>query len=678
MDHKKHPEWEAELDLELDLEDIVREFSDAPPLDEILREFAPEKPKPNPVITTDTVRMDPVRTATPTAKTGEQTRRFAAVSPAEEVQAPEKPKLAPKPPVVEPFSEGWEPEYEQPMGTYVPKEPIPFENRNHLRQLREQLVQRAERRYYALAEAGLTSLRLAGLLIFLVFLVSAGASFALDRGQLGSERIKFVAFCQLLAVLVTALLCHGRLLEGAVSLLRGRFTLYTFLAITFVVCLADSVLCLGQGRVSCSSIFCLQGAIAQWAACHARQREMLQMDTLRKASQLTAVVKREDYYQGLSGYVTAEGQLESFLDNYTQPSTPERMLHIFAAMGLGFGILVAAVVGLRGDWALALQVLTAMVLLALPATCFISMRRPEVLVERRLHHMGTVLCGWQGVKAVDKQDAVPVSHKDLFPKDSIGMNGMKFYGDLDPDMVLCYTGSLIGYEGGSLTGIFDPLMASRYIRHAAVEEFNSYPGGLSALVEGEPIAVGTLEFMRQMEVEVPQAAQISNAIYTAVDGVLSGVFALRYSRSKAAASGLRNLCGNGKVTPVMVSRDFLLTGRFLREKLKVNTKRLVFPDWETRKALEEKTGEAEAPVVALMVRKGLPQRTYAVTGALSLRSAMKAGAWIHIIGGGLGMLSVAVLALIGATHLLTPMNLLLYSLLWMIPGWLITQWSRYI
>ena len=677
MDHKEHPEWEAELDLELDLEDIVREFSDAPPLEEIVREFAPERPKPVPTVSTDTVRLDSVRTSVRQGNSADHTRRFAAVDMPAEEPVPKK-SPAPKPAAAEPFSEGWEPEYEQPMGHYVPKEPIPFENRNQLRHLREQLVQRAERRYYALAEAGTTSLRLSGFLIFLVFLLSAGASFALEQGYISGERIKLVAFCQFLAVLISALLCHGRLLEGAVSLLRRRFTLNTFLAITFVICLADSVVCLGRGQISCSSIFCLQGAVAQWAACHARQREMLQMDTLRKASQLTAVVKRGDYYQGLSGYVTAEGQLESFMDHYCKPSAPERMLHIFAAMGLGFGILVAAVVGLHSGWVEALQVLTAMVLLALPATCFISMRRPECLVERRLHHMGTVLCGWQGVKAVEKQDAVPVSHSDLFPKDSIGMNGMKFYGDLDPDMVICYTGSLISYEGGSLTGIFDPLMASRYIRHAAVEEFGSYPGGLSALVDGEPIAVGTLEFMRQMDVQVPQAAQISHAIYTAVDGVLCGVFALRYSRSKTAAAGLRNLCGNSKVTPVMISRDFLLTGRFLREKLKVNTKRLVFPDGETRKALEEKTGEADAPVVALMVRKGLPQRAYAVTGSLALRSAMQTGAWIHIIGGGLGMAAVAVLALIGATHLLTPVNLLAYNLLWMIPGWLITQWSRYI
>lgn len=678
MEQHEHPE------LDLDLEDIIREFSDASSLEDILREFAPEEPeaseappKPaSPLPSGDTVRLDSIHTSLRQNAAYGQTQRFRAVHIEDEPTEPPAP--APKAPVVEPFSEEWEPEYDEPMGTYIPREPIPFQNKDRLRQLREKLVQHTEHRYYALAESGTATLRLSGFMIFLVFLASAGTTLALEWGHIGMHRVKLVAFCQLLAVLVTALLCHGRLLEGLVSLLRGRFTLSTFLAISCVVCFVDSLVCLGQERISCCSIFCLQAATVQWATSHARRREMLQMDTLRKASELTAVVKIEDYHEGLSGYVTAEGELNDFLDNYRAPSGPERMLNVFAAMGIGLSLLIAIVVGLRSGWAMALQVLTAMVLVTVPATAFISMRRPELLLEKRLHSLGTVLCGWQGVKAVDKQAVFPVFHTDLFPKDAIGLNGMKFYGSVDPDMVLCYTGSLVGHEGGSLTAIFDRLMASRYIRHAAVEEFGSYPGGLSALVDGEPVAVGTLEFMKQMDVEVPREAQIANAVYAAVDGSLSGVFALRYSRSKPAAAGLRNLCGHGSLTPMLVSRDFLLTGKFLREKLRVNTKRLFFPDAETRVALAEKRPQEDAPVVALMVRKGLPQKSFAVTGAWALRTAQKGGALIHIIGGGLGLAAVTVLALIGASQLLTPANLLLYSLVWMVPGWLITQWTRYI
>lgn len=676
---------------EPDLEDIVREFSDEPALEdivkefsgpnleEIIREFSPDPAeRPAQPLSEDTLRLDQIHAALGKQSVDDQTRRFQPVESQEEAPRESAFDDTRRIPAVEPFSENWEPEYEEPMGAYPQKEPIRFPGRDQMRVLREKLVAGPEKRYYDLAQSGVTSLRLSALLLFLVFLASAGVTLAFDWGYIGPHRIKLVIFSQLLSVLVAALLSHGRLLEGLASLLRGRFTLHTLLAITFAVCCVDGLVCLGQERVSCCSIFCLQAALAQWGASHARRREMDQMDTLRKASELHALVKVEDYYDGLPGYVTTEGQLESFMDTYHAPTAPERALHIFSGIGFMACVALAVVMSLRGGISAGVQVLTAGMLVLTPATAFISMRRPEAILEKRLHSVGTVLCGWEGVKAVEKQVTFPVSHGDLFPSDAIGMNGMKFYGSVDPDMVLCYTGSLVSYEGGSLKSVFDQLMASRYIRHAAVEEFGSYPGGLSALVDGEPIAVGTLDFMRQMDVQVPKEAQIAGAVYTAVDGKLSGVFALRCARAKSATSGLRNLCGNGRVTPLFISRDFLLTGRFLREKLKVNARRLVYPDPEIRQELEGKLPEEEAEVVALMVRSGLPQRSFAITGALALRYAQKGGAVIHMIGGGLGLAAVAVLALIGATDLLIPANVMLYGLVWMIPGWLITEWTRYL
>lgn len=668
MDHKE----------ELDLESIVKEFSEDPTLDDILREFAPEEPEPPAQSPSgDTVRLDSVQSSVRRRISMDHTQPFRTQFSEEEI--PDEPKVsAPKQPAVEPFSEDWEPEYEEPMGNYTPRQPIVFQSRDRLRQLREKLVAGPEKRYYELAEDGIATLRLSAFINLLVFLASACITLAYTMEYIGPNRIRLVVFCQLLAILVSALLSHGRLLDGLTTLLRGRFTLYTLLSVTFAVCCVDGLVCLDQERISCCSIFCLQAALSQWAACHSRQREMLQMDTLRKASELTAVVRIEDYWDGISGYVTTQGEPESFTEQYQAPSGPERSLNIYGAVSLVFSTILAIAMGMRSGWAFGLQVMTAALLVSVPATAFISMYRPEAILQKRLHALGTVLCGWQGVKAVDKQVVFPISHKDLFPSDTIRMNGMKFYGSADPDMVICYVGSLISHEGGSLTAIFDQLMAGRYIRHAPVEEFGSYPGGLSALVDGEPVAVGTLEFMGQMDIQVPKEARIPHAVYAAMDGVLSGVFAMQYSRSKPAAAGLRNLCSHGRLSPVLISRDFMLTARFLREKLKVNAKRISFPDGDTRLSLSKHTPTPDAAVVALTVREGLPQRSFAITGAWALRSAQTGGAVIHILGGALGIAAVTVLALVGASELLTPANLLLYSLVWMIPGFLITEWTRYI
>ena len=654
MDHKE--------ELEFDLEDIIREFSDQPKpeLDEFIREYVPKKQRKPQAMEGDTIRMDPIPVREPIP-------RF---------EGPRMPALQ-KEPDIEPFSEDWEPEYDEPMGQYTPKNPIPFP-KDRARALREKLAEGPEKRFYELTAAGISRPRLSALIGLMIFLVSTCVTLAFTMGYIPPERIQPVIFCQLLAVLLAALLCSGRLVQGLVGLVRGRFTLSAFLLVTALVCLADAIICLQQRRISCCNIFCLEVALAQWAICHERNTEISRMDTLRKAPDLKAVAKIEDYYDGTAGYVSVPGEPEAFLDHYQAPSGPERLLHTYTAIAVLSCMALAIVTGVTAGWSYAMQVLTAGILVSLPATVFISMRRPEAVLENRMHSLGTVLCGWQGIRAVDRDVIFPISHKELFPVDAIQMNGMKFYGSVDPDMVLCYAGSLIRHEGGSLTAVFTPLMNSRYIRRALVEEYSSYPGGLSALVDGEPVAVGTLEFMHQMGIDVPKQAQIRHAVYAAVDGKLSGVFAVQYSRSKQAAAGLRNVCSYGRVKPVLITPDFILTHRFLRDTMKVNVSRLQLPDQEECEALRKQKPESDASVVALHTKDGLAQRAFAVTGAAALASAQRMGGLIHILGGILGIAAVAALSLAGAWHLLTPVNLLLYSLLWMIPGFLITEWTRYI
>ena len=59
-----------------------------------------------------------------------------------------------------------------------------------------------------------------------------------------------------------------------------------------------------------------------------------------------------------------------------------------------------------------------------------------------------------------------------------------------------------------------------------------------------------------------------------------------------------------------------------------------------------------------------------------MRTSVRLGLIIHIVGGILGMLIMLVLAVLGNTELLTPINILLYQLIWAIPGLLVTEWAR--
>jgi hypothetical protein len=103
---------------------------------------------------------------------------------------------------------------------------------------------------------------------------------------------------------------------------------------------------------------------------------------------------------------------------------------------------------------------------------------------------------------------------------------------------------------------------------------------------------------------------------------------------------------------------------------------MLFPKREVRQELNQKELTGEETVVALTTKDGLAPKAFAITGARVLRSAMKAGVIVHMIGGIIGLLIMAALAWVGGVGILTPSNVLLYELVWMVPGLLITEWTR--
>ena len=578
---------------------------------------------------------------------------------------------------VEPYSEKWEPEYDQPMGEYVPPQPIVFRPRSRLRELKRKLVAGPEKRYYELAELGLGRLQAAIFLCVIVVLLSGGALLLNGLGMVRADRMRLMVFGQVLGMLVAALLGSFQLINGGASLLKGRFTSDTMLLFTFIACCVDSVVCLMQLRVPYCAAFSLEVMMSLWAEYQRRNTEMGQMDTMRKAIRLDSVVKCDDFYDGRPGLLRAEGQVEDFMDNYAAVSAPEKVLSRFMLIGM----LVALAVGVAGglfhwDYQMGIRLGTAAMLAVAPATAFITLTRPAAVLERRLHWVGAVICGWQGVMGLQGPVTVPMADRDLFPAGTVKMNGVKFFGSREPDQVVAYATALMAAEGEGLSALFNSLLDSRNGRHYDVENFRAYNGGLGGEVEGEPVLIGTHTFLRDMGVEVPEGTRVQQALYVAIDGELGGVFAVNYGKHRPSVMGLGALCGYRSLTPVLTCSDFMLTESFLRSKFGVNTRRVAFPEHDVRKELAAKKPAEDAKALALTTGEGILGMAFAVTGARTLRTASVFGVTLHMVAGVLGLIIVALLAVVGAEELLTAENLMLFELLWMIPGLLITEWTR--
>lgn len=559
---------------------------------------------------------------------------------------------------------------------FIPS-PIVFTPRSRLKELKKKLVAGPEKRYYELTEIGVGKLQAAIAANLVVVLLCAGITTLFTLDMVPENRLRLVIFSQVLAMLVSGLLGSHLMIDSVADLLKGRFSVNTLLTLTFAVCLIDGVMCLKDLRVPCCAAFSLEMTFALIARYQKRSTEMSQLDTMRKAVRLNGIIKVEDYYDGKPGLMRTEGQVEDFMETYNKTSGPELLQSIYAAMSLIACIAIAVVAGLLHGFSLAIQILATSMLVAVPASAFIAVSRPAAILEKRLHMVGTVMCGWDGVKDLCGKAMFPLRDEDLFPQGSTKLNGVKFYGSRNPDEVVSYSTALITACGGGLVPVFKQLLTSRNGTVYSVENFQYYGnGGIGGEIGGEPVLLGTLNFMQDMGVQIPEGTTVNQAVYAAIDGQLSAVYAISYAKMRSASAGLVTLSGYKKITPVMLCGDFMLTEDFIRSKFEVKTRRILFPTRQEREEMKQRRPDPEEPVLAMTTREELLSAAYAVTGARALRQSTKLGVAIHLIGGILGLLIMLVLAYLGSTELLTPTNILLYQLIWALPGLLVTEWTR--
>ena len=704
---------------EFDLEDIMREFGSSDTdadisVEEIVEETAevvPEEPiqeapaeeiteEPEEVMDSPTIRIPKLSPEITAEKTEEleQTVRLdttavlrctpksAAKTPEEDSveepspEAEEAPVPVQEEPVqTEAFSQDWEPEYEQPIAEYIPPQPIIFHPRSRLRELKKKLVEGPEHEYYALLEKGVGKLQIAIFLSLLVGLISAAATGLYAIGLVQENRMRLMVFGQFLAMLISALLGSFQLIEGVSDLFKKKFTLNSYMVFAFIACCADGVLCLQQLRLPCCAAFSLLVTMSLWRTYQERVSRLGRLDTMRRAIHLDRICLEENEETGEAILLREEGQVEDFTSTDGDAVKQENTLNIYSLAALGISLIAGVVAGiLHKDVSFGVQVLSVTLLAGLPATAFIAITRPMAVLIRKLHKVGTVLCGWQGVEGLCKKAQFPLTDTDIYPTGSVKMNGVKFFGDRDPDEVVAYANAVISANGGGLKPLFTQLLDSRNGIHYDARMLQGYDGGIGGEVNGESVLLGNAPFLRTMGVEVPEGIRVSQGVYVAIDGEFSGLFALSYEKIGASAAGLSILTSYKGTEPVLATSDFMLTESFIQKQFKVKTKRMAFPEYLRRKELAELQPGEDAKALALVTGDGLAPFAYAVAGARSVKTASTLGVVVHMLGGIVGIVMMLILAVLGAKELLTPGNMFLYELVWMIPAFMITEWTRHL
>ena len=369
------------------------------------------------------------------------------------------------------------------------------------------------------------------------------------------------------------------------------------------------------------------------------------------------------------GIIRQRGSAAGFSHGVNGGNMAERwqsvLLPVIFTAAVAFSVLATVGQGEkeRFFWCLAV-LMTAANSMTLPL-CFAM---PFARVTHRLYHSGAAVAGYLGARLISRSRRMILTDRDLFPKGSVHLNGIKIYGE-EIGKVVSYAASMVRRSESGLANIFDDMLASEGGELQKVDEFLFAEGGFSAVIRGETTLLGTDQFMRHRDVALPGALKLKNALFLAVDGELIAAFAVKYPQVSSTEWAVHSLKRMG-IAPVLASRDPNLTPALLKQRFGTDAK-AVYPTLEERLSLSDPKNRRSGLMGAVLYREGLMPYAEAVVASRRLcRSAHRMTA-LSLGGSVVSLLLCFYLAFMGAFSVLAPMSLMMYQLLWLFCGILI-------
>ncbi len=297
---------------------------------------------------------------------------------------------------------------------------------------------------------------------------------------------------------------------------------------------------------------------------------------------------------------------------------------------------------------------------------------PWARLSRRLNQMGCALAGWSGAEQLGRRKKMIVTDGDLFPPGSVAIEGITVH-DIEAEKAASYAASMARCSGCVLERVFDQLLRSEGGQYLPVQDFQFYQeGGFSGAIQEEDVLFGTESFLLKMGIHLGDASRPHTGMYLSVGGRLAATFSLRYDPAENVDYAL-GLMRRSRVTAILASRDPNVTPKLLQRKFQRKL-RVEYPSLTVRVALSE-PGKRRAMPRALLLREGLLPYAGAVVGGRRLCRGVRRATELALFGSAAGTLLAFYLVFQARYNLLTPLNLILFLLLWAVPVLLVMDLS---
>lgn len=363
----------------------------------------------------------------------------------------------------------------------------------------------------------------------------------------------------------------------------------------------------------------------------------------------------------------------NFLKISYAPDPSEDLASKLAPITTIASIIIAVMYGVvKLSFADALNAFALITAVSVPVATLLSVNAPVRKLCKTLLSCGSMLSGYPSVKQFCDSTAIMIDANELFPAESISLEGIKTFEDYGIDESLLCGIAILKEAQNPIANAFDSVVAETEETLPEVESvLYEDEIGLVGWIKSERILVGSRTLMEKYSVEVPNmeyeekyTSQGRQVTYLSRAGRLVAMFVTRYTPDAQLKAEMQRAETNG-ISFLIRTTDYNVTNDLVAKLYDLFYRSIKVLPTGLGNVLREAEDTVEETSRSYLITNGkAASLARAVTGCVKIKHNISLSIIIQLIAVIFGLLVASTLSLYAGVQVMGSLEVLIYALFW--------------
>lgn len=363
----------------------------------------------------------------------------------------------------------------------------------------------------------------------------------------------------------------------------------------------------------------------------------------------------------------------NFLKISYAPDPSEDLASKLAPITTIASIIIAVMYGVvKLSFADALNAFALITAVSVPVATLLSVNAPVRKLCKTLLSYGSMLSGYPSVKQFCDSTAIMIDANELFPAESISLEGIKTFEDYGIDESLLCGIAILKEAQNPIANAFDSIVAETEETLPEVESvLYEDEIGLVGWIKSERILVGSRTLMEKYSVEVPNmeyeekyTSQGRQVTYLSRAGRLVAMFVTRYTPDAQLKAEMQRAETNG-ISFLIRTTDYNVTNDLVAKLYDLFYRSIKVLPTGLGNVLREAEDTVEETSRSYLITNGkAASLARAVTGCVKIKHNISLSIIIQLIAVIFGLLVASTLSLYAGVQVMGSLEVLIYALFW--------------